>query len=952
MDIQEGGRTAVTQLMGATPGDVLPPPTEGHTHPGHHFRDRQLGLTAGHMFLSSLRLRVASLPPPPPPLHASRPRTPPVDPVHASRVGSSPLSSPSTPLLRKPPSRPSLFSGDRRGFRGLLGYRGRRLLRSLLRFTLFSFIVSNAAYLVSVLCSDQCPPLLRLSVGFLLVLLLEEDVPACRGLATVTMTQMEPAAGLSVRPVTRAVRICAQTVRSARQPSQQHLQGSSRERRMKSEWKIPDQCDGLQRLFRGASKHKLRHREQRVKGRRSPAGQHEHCDKCYNARCQVPVEIAVSCMVIKCRKNCGAALHMCKEEEHLLLCPNEKVPCLNADYGCPFTMLRHRVAKHLEVCPASVVGCSQEWNRWPVSDADVAFCRNVTGSPKTEGHLDVAMALRDQDLLFRSIKMKNVFPELMEAIEEPGLQDMAVGGTGPTNEGASLLDCAEFTDNDRIWVEDEELSQEEREALAKNKDSESLQKYSSWEGIFKKEMEGCKQTVKNLDEQNSDGAKKEKASSNSHRETTDSRDGHEDGATASVSGVSGLAPWQDGVLERLRTQCNNDEYNMYLVHNGAMLISFGQLDACTPRERDFVYGKLEPIEVQTVRSFNIPTSYRAKRNHLKDPSRKAKRAHQSVDTTDLGAPIEDILKGDEVRATLLCCLEKELRGHLISESVGTDGFYVDIGTQTYDFASAPFKTDASLADVVADKPKGLYVHIQAESVTRRHNKTSSAFNYICGHFFRRDEYQSHFRNVHSDIQACLNGWFKNRCPLAYLGCTFTQSRFHPAGQRATVKYCQDLGTFALQPEVSPSLLVGGKTLGPQRKRARNLDPLSRLPVEILQHIAGYLDSFTLSQLSQASQLMREVCGTLVEERGMVSLKWEKKTYAHGGTSWKCRKKVWEFSCLFSTVDRWCFSDTPSMSEHLKTCSFYQREERTEAVALACWGESTQRRSGKASPEES
>lgn len=52
----------------------------------------------------------------------------------------------------------------------------------------------------------------------------------------------------------------------------------------------------------------------------------------------------------------------------------------------------------------------------------------------------------------------------------------------------------------------------------------------------------------------------------------------------------------------------------------------------------------------------------------------------------------------------------------------------------------------------------------------------------------------------------------------------------------------------------------------------------------------------------------------------------------------CVVQVWEFSSLFSSVDRWSFSNTPSMSDHLKTCSFYQREEHTDPVALVCLGE--------------
>lgn len=49
-------------------------------------------------------------------------------------------------------------------------------------------------------------------------------------------------------------------------------------------------------------------------------------------------------------------------------------------------------------------------------------------------------------------------------------------------------------------------------------------------------------------------------------------------------------------------------------------------------------------------------------------------------------------------------------------------------------------------------------------------------------------------------------------------------------------------------------------------------------------------------------------------------------------------QVWEFSSLFSSVNRWSFSNIPSVSDHLKSCFFYQREEHTEPVALACLGE--------------
>ncbi|XP_077468277.1 F-box only protein 40 [Stigmatopora argus] len=629
------------------------------------------------------------------------------------------------------------------------------------------------------------------------------------------------------------------------------------------------------------------------RARTMPSIRHEHCERCFSTHCQAPAGLSLGCVVIRCPNDCGASLHACKEEDHRLLCPNETVACLNADYGCPLSMPRHRRGRHLEACPASVVGCSQEWNRWPAPDGELTFYKNL--SQESESHLDVALALRDQDLLFHSIKMKNVFPELTSA--DPRDRDIGTAGEDP------CLDFSGCTPNGCTG-----LTEEEPNDVVRNEfDMETLQNYSSWERIFRKERNGCEQTS---------GAKKGGSEIGQSRESS-----------SCENEVSGLAPWQDGVLERLGKEANIGEYNMYLAHHGSMLINFGQLSACTPRERDFVYGSLEPIEVKTVRSFNVPSSYRAKRCHLKDPSRKIKTAHRSLDTLDLGVSAEQVPKCDEVDATLLCCLEKEFKGHHISESTSLDGLYVDVGTQTYEFDSAPFPPEASLADVVAGRPRCLHVRGESESVTRRHNKTSSVFSYACGLFFRRDEYGSHFRNVHADVQAGLGGWFLQRCPLAYLGCTFARTRFRPDGPAAEVRYHQGMDKLVLRPDVPRELLEGGET-------PRGPNPLSRLPLEILLHVAGYLDSIALSQLSQVSRQMREMCATLLQTRGMVSLKWEKKTYSHGGSSWKSRKKVWEFSSLFCPVERWRFSNTPPMANHLQTCPFYQKEEqRTQPVAL-------------------
>ncbi|XP_006007806.1 F-box only protein 40 [Latimeria chalumnae] len=673
-----------------------------------------------------------------------------------------------------------------------------------------------------------------------------------------------------------------------------------------------------------------------VRARKSPPGQHRHCEKCLNRHCRMPIEPTVSCVMINCHSHCGAIFHLCKEEEHRLLCPLERVPCLNSGYGCPFDMPRFKLARHLTTCPASVVCCSMDWNRWPITESDAVLYENVIKQPGSEDSLELSLALRDQKILFESLKLEELFPELIDQSEDNEITggeveaEGAVGGFAILPEEGRRISEA---DNGEMLVG---LTQFEREALAKDKDVVDLSRYQVWEGIFSKELSSCLQTAENVEK----GSKEATSSRKGGQEVPVGKDKIEEEPPVEeppnqkAVEKTGFAPWQEGVLERLRKDEDVMGYNMYLVHHGSMLIRFGQMAACTPKEKDFVYGNLEAQELKTVCTYKVPISYSAKRTCKTGSfSSMKKKEVKAVDTSDLGVTMEDIPKWDVVRTTLLCALERELKGHIVSEAKFIDGLCVDYGTQTYSFELAPFKPNAVLADLMADGEPCLHLLLQSECVTRRHNKRNSAFTFTCQHFFRRDEYSSHFKNIHAEIQSGLSGWFEQRCPLSYLGCTYIQSRFRPSGQKAKVIYSQHLNTFSIKPQISPLLYQGIEPNIVKRKRGKSMDSLSRLPFEILRHIASFLDSFSLSQLAQVSELMRNVCSTLLQERGMVSLLWEKKKYSHGGTSWRARKKIWQFSNLFSTVDRWEFEDVPPMSEHLKTCPFYISEYRKDPVPL-------------------
>ncbi|CAH6792317.1 F-box only protein 40 [Phodopus roborovskii] len=680
------------------------------------------------------------------------------------------------------------------------------------------------------------------------------------------------------------------------------------------------------------------------RARRPSPEQHRHCEGCINRHCHVPVEPSVSCQVISCHLLCGATFHMCKEAEHALLCPLEQVPCLNSEYGCPLSMARHKLAKHLQVCPASVVCCSMEWNRWPNVDSETALHENIMKETPSEECLDTALALQDQKVLFRSLKMVELFPETRDATEEePAMNgdtcwEEVGGAVGGVDARPVPHFCLPATNGQMM-----ELSQEERDALARTKEGMDLAKFGKWESMFSKEHAASVLTssLGKSEDKNRDETGKEQCS-NSTGDTEGSprrselQQSPKPQDLPAAMEMTGLAPWQDGVLERLKTAVDAKDYNMYLVHNGRMLIHFGQMPACTPKERDFVYGNLEAQEVKTVYTFKIPVSYCGKRARLGDAMLRCRPSeHKAVDTSDLGICVEDLPKSDLIKTTLQCALERELKGHIISESRSIDGLFMDLATQTYNFEPEQFSSETVLADVLGttNQPGGLHVELYSECVTRRHNKSSSAFTFTCNKFFRRDEFPLHFKNVHTDIQSCLNGWFQHRCPLAYLGCTFVQNHFRPPGQKAKVIYSQELKTFAIKPEVAPELSEGSKSDQLSGHGRKSLNSLTSLPLEVLQYIAGFLDSISLAQFSQVSVLMRNICATLLQERGMVLLQWKKKRYSHGGSSWKVHSQVWQFSSLFSKIKSWEFNEVTSMSEHLKACPFNIVEHKTDPIRL-------------------
>lgn len=679
---------------------------------------------------------------------------------------------------------------------------------------------------------------------------------------------------------------------------------------------------------------------------------------------------------MSCPQVCGAVFHSCKVSEHHLLCPLVRVQCLNSNYGCPATLLRNQMYAHLEVCPAGVVCCTMEWNRWPVSCLDYTSYESLSRGVEEAEQLDMALALQDQRTLLESLKVIAMTPtaerELLGAVSKEKTSDSLEASTfiephsqscppqappaGSAKEkivsGINGLNEEHFG---KLYEATVETARSLCAALdfvssAKSIDSsidKALQKNSNGdlqsglqnepeaaEGEVRKETgeqsvcsscmkenRALKEDVKILNPLNgplTGGADVSKAEVQEDANASPKMFAPVHASSAVAQRASHLVLEDRGLvlLENHGTERKFQDYQFFR-GQGKCFLPNGRIGFVPDRSLYRLRPKMED---------------------------------KSVDTSDLEQEEDPMGLGeiDLITAALLFCLEESRECRRISDTVYVDGFRVDFGTQTFTFPAAILVTNTRVGDMASASacdhaaPQlpypspfctlrlGLVLEaLEVEAVP--HNRYlppnpryQHMFPFVCAQSFRRDQFSSHFTNVHGDIHAGLNGWMEHRCPLAYYGCTFSQRRFYPSMRGAKVVHDRSLRSFGVQP------CPRGKLPSDS-----NSDQLSGLPIEILWHITGFLDSFSLCQLSLVSKTMREVCASLLQSRGIVELQWERRqnSGAPGTVKWQVKNKVWRFTTAFSPVLSWGFTDLPSMSDHLKKCPFNVVEHKTEPIPL-------------------
>lgn len=595
------------------------------------------------------------------------------------------------------------------------------------------------------------------------------------------------------------------------------------------------------------------------------------------------------------------------------------------------------MAQHLETCPASIVCCTMEWNRWPVSYADRKSYENLSKDFDEVEQLDMALALQDQRMLLESLKVTTTVSK--NGDKEVGESDkMATASSLPESvSGNGTVEMEEEPYNElfRASVETSRSLAAALDILTNSKDIDVIV------GNLNVEKNGA---IRNGDNGDSYSGYVAEDGKNVDMQESDSDSECELGAVGGVD-CAVQADEDDGISwieendfvelffeekqDIIEEPINDSNLVWPEVPQNYMPVVELQppLPLAAPLSPPMPFllsdhvrnnflqhlptelryrcleRKLQNVEV--FRGISMFT-FNGRRALLSDPYLfRAKMEDKAVDTSDLEVADDPMgLHGiDLITAALLFCLGDSPGGRGISDSRFVDGYHIDFGTQTFSFPSAILATNTMVGDIASasacdhaspqlSNPSPFHtlrLDLVLECVARYQTKQRSMFTFVCGQLFRRDEFSSHFKNVHGDIHAGLNGWMEQRCPLAYYGCTYSQRRFCPSVQGFRIIHDRHLGSFGVQPGLP--FKTGDNLPRGTRHFVSRCDQFSGLPFEVLQHVASFLDSFSLCQLSRVSRTMRDVCASLLQMRGMVVLLWERKRRPDGTLTWQITDKV-------------------------------------------------------------
>uniref|UniRef100_A0A2P2I3M8 F-box only protein 30-like n=1 Tax=Hirondellea gigas TaxID=1518452 RepID=A0A2P2I3M8_9CRUS len=624
---------------------------------------------------------------------------------------------------------------------------------------------------------------------------------------------------------------------------------------------------------------------------------HFHCEHCVKLKCKVWPKPGWSCEIISCPRNCGMRFHTCKLEEHDLMCSEVRVPCLNAGYGCPHTLPRCHMSRHLPRCPASVVVCGCERNRWIVTNR----FRETTAPHRRHmmhfnpNDLDVSLALHDQALL-NQLSMLGA-EEASAATSATNRRFPVLPLHSPLTGGPRNL--FHFKENNNRSKRSPSLVTDEEDLVPGLSGSVCAKlrrpSYSSGKLQHDASSTGVRSSLGEQGTSTLDEYFLQQCTHGVHQNMC--RMCKHDAPLPMVQLKSvWREEWEsnsDGLLEahwckqtrvnKVRRRGPLDTVMFYKVEDSddeLMAILAGDLDgntvpaaAADSSEKRFsnLYAALTPAELRVELSFE---------NYSK---------HQTKPRNMLTIQCLQVLRRDEFpshyEAVHCALLGEGLEGRqllrrcpLQSSGCPYSLLCMTAGTQNGEISFSPEM-----------QAFGLKPHLDYEPPLPSDSSVS--------------------------VQAAATG------SSLILPTPLTESPLSPC------------------PSLRPSPTPGSRGTSPAPILYQAAPLLTCLPQELLQYILSYLDGFSLCQVAQSCEVLALACAGLVRDRGLVLMYWRKEeatqqqqdqqaattSYKQNKTRWVMGKPRWVFSSSFGSIDTWRVKEgIPSMADHLKTCPYYHR----------------------------
>ncbi|GFN87723.1 Zinc finger protein 76 [Plakobranchus ocellatus] len=475
-------------------------------------------------------------------------------------------------------------------------------------------------------------------------------------------------------------------------------------------------------------------------------GQHSHCSRCCRVDCNKFADQVTSCEMIVCEL-CGWKCHRCKQVEHGLTCPEERVACVNKEYGCPHQVKRSRMASHLPVCPASVVCCSEEWSRWPMHAREKGL-RMPLPQSKTYidcGQLDVGLAMRDQRMLIDSLRAPRKLRRTLR------------------NSLTQKYPAAPFTSDGRSHELDIMTSSDTSHTLSEDETD------TPWD--LTKTPAGLSESIK------SKLFLVTKAMTDSVAAALDKS------ASALSSSSSSLSQDRLSDIPEAASSSSHDRSVKHIDYPGVCSFRSSSL----PPDHTFMSNC---IAKETAVDKSESTNYQNS-NHIQSDTVEAQENSQAVfpinniDEKVVSKPVRDQSTERSVRSSLSSdrISEASSKSKSTLQDMGGTQLHKLLGQKVggdrgFDVSSESNDGDAAPAEICLHQMLG--VNIGFECINKYVQKSPSMYTFICAQNFRRDQYRWHFKNVHQEIHQGMHGWLEQRCPLAYLGCTFSFMRLEPA----------------------------------------------------------------------------------------------------------------------------------------------------------------------------